>query len=151
MKTREQPYVAMLDRLGRVLTAREDTILVTVGYSFSDQHINEVIFDALDARERLHLFALQFSDPQDEQELVKRALRRRNILVYGPASAVVGGVRGSWRLIEPVDDRTADLLDVPFDSDAGPDAASAPVTGRFRLGDFHWFGRFLDGIAGADG
>jgi hypothetical protein len=147
-ESRKQPYVAMLDRLGRVLTAREDTILVTVGYSFGDQHINDVIFDALETRERLHVFALQHSDPAGEHELLKRAASRRNLLVYGPTSAVVGGVVGSWRLSEAVDDRTAGLLDVPFDSVAAPEADAVAVTGRFRLGDFHWFGRFLDEIAG---
>lgn len=149
-ESRKQPYVAMLDRLGRVLTGREDTLLLTIGYSFGDQHINEVLFDALDARERMHIIALQFSDPPVEHELVKRAARRQNLLVYGPTTATVGGVSGEWHLVEPVDERTAGLLDIPFDSDAEPAVDKAPVTGRFRLGDFYWLGRFLDQIAGTD-
>ncbi len=149
-ESRKQPYVAMLDRLGRVLTAREDTILITVGYSFGDEHINAVLFDALDARDRMHIVSLQFSDPPTDHELVKRAMGRPNLLVYGPAMATVGGVSGDWHLIEPVDDRTAGLLDIPFDSDAEPDPDKAPVTGQFRLGDFYWLGRFLDQITGAD-
>lgn len=149
-ESRKQPYVAMLDRLGRVLTGREDTVLITVGYSFGDQDINAVLFDALDVRERMHIVALQFSDPPVEHDLVKRAERRQNLLVYGPTTATVGGVRGEWHLIEPVDERTAGLLDIPFDSDAEPAVDKAPITGRFRLGDFYWLGRFLDQIAGAD-
>lgn len=147
-ESRKQPYVAMLDRLGRVLTEREDTILFTVGYSFGDQHINGILFDALDARERVHIIALQFSDPPSDHELIKRAERRPNLLVYGPTTAVISGVIGKWRLVEAVDSRMAGLLDGPFDSNAEPKEDSVPLTGRFRLGDFYWFGRFLDDIAG---
>lgn len=146
-ESRKQPYVAMLDRLGRFLTAREDAVLITLGYSFGDQHINEVIFEALDAQPRVHVIALQFSDPSDDDELVRRARRRQNLIIYAPTVAVVGGTKGGWRLVEPVEDRTADLLDIPFDSDAEPDPQVASVTGEFRLGDFAWFARFLDGIA----
>jgi hypothetical protein len=42
------------------------------------------------------------------------------------------------------------LLDVPFDSEFIPDDEPLPLLGRFRLGDFVWFGRFLDQIAGMD-
>jgi hypothetical protein len=149
-ESRKQPYVAMLEHLGRVLGRREETVLLTVGYSFGDQHINGVLFDALDARERMHIISLQFEELADEHELIKRARRRHNLLVYGPDTAVVGGVRSRWRLLEPVDARTADLLDVPFDSDAEPDAGAVSTTGRFRLGDFAWLAEFFETIVGAD-
>lgn len=148
-ESRKQPYVAMLDRLSRVLTSRDDTVLIVIGYSFADQHINEILFDAIDMRERFHIVALQFADPPLDHVLVSRARRRRNVLVYSPSRAIVGGVLGEWRLMEPVDDRTADLLDVPFDSDAEPDPSAAALSGRFRLGDFRWFGGFLDSVAGS--
>lgn len=147
-ESRKQPYVAMLDRLSRFLTQRDDAILFVLGYSFGDEHINEVLFESLEARPRVHVVAMQFVDPADDDELTRRALRRQNLLVYGPTSAIVGGTAGNWRLHEPVDDRTAGLLDVPFDSDAEPDLNVTSLTGQFRLGDFAWFARFLDDIAG---
>ena len=79
----------MLDRLARTLSRRDDTLLIVIGFSFGDQHINEVIFDAL-TPERTHVVALQFEEPPENEDLMKRALRRRNLLVYGPKSAVVG-------------------------------------------------------------
>lgn len=149
-ESRKQPYVAMLDRLHRVLVDREDGILITVGYSFGDEHINSVIFDALDVRERLHVFSLQYVDPAENHELMVRARSQRNLIVYGPRQAVVGGVTGEWRLHEPIDTRLAALMDIPFDSDAAEPGAETPaLSGRFRLGDFLWFGKFLDTIAGA--
>lgn len=149
-ESRKQPYVAMLDRLGRFLSAREDTVLFVLGYSFGDQHINAVLFEALDLQPRVHVVALQFSDPAADGELARRALQHQNLVVYGPSSAIVGGVAGEWRLLEPVDAATAGLMDVPFDSDGIPDPNAASFTGRFRLGDFNFFARFLDDIAGPD-
>lgn len=136
----------MLDRLGRVLSDREDTLLVTIDFSFGDDHLNAVVFDALDGRPRLSVVALQHSDPAPDHELVRRAGRHSNLLVYGPKAAIVGGRIGDWRLQEPVDERTAALLDIPFDSDAKPEKDDVAATGRFRLGDFHWFARFLDSL-----
>ncbi len=141
----------MLDRFSRVLTAREDTLLVTTGFSFSDEHLNAVIFDALETHARLHVVVLQHSEPSEDHELLKRAIRHPNLLLYGPQQATVGGITAPWRLAEPVDERTADLLDIPFDSDAKSDESEIADTGRFRLGDFHWLGRFLDRMTGADG
>ena len=146
-QSRKQPYIAILDRLSRVLTARDDCLLVTVGYSWGDQHVNEVLFDALDTRERMHIVALQHSDPPAASDLHQAALRRANLLVLAPNTGIVGGVLGSWQLSDPVDDRTAELLDVPFDSDAVPERDELAVSGKFRLGKFEWFGRFLDQIA----
>lgn len=149
-ESRKQPFVAMLQRLADVLHRREETVLFVLGYAWGDQHINDVIFDALAARERTHVVALQYEELSDEDEPIKRAGSRHNLVVYGPETAVIGGMRRPWRLLEPVDARTADLLDVPFDSHAQPEDKPA-VSGRLRLGDFARFARFLDEIAVSDG
>jgi hypothetical protein len=150
-ESRKQPYVAILEHLRRVLDRDTETLLITAGYSFGDEHINEVIFDALEVRDRTHVVALQFDELSDEHDLVKTAERRHNVIVYGPKTAVVRGNRAGWRLIEPVSDPTRNLLDIPFDSDAEPDKDKVSLTGRMRLGDFVVLARFLDSIAGNDG
>jgi len=143
-ESRRQPYASMLDRLGKVLSDREDTLVVTIGFGFGDEHLNAVIFDALDARPRLSVIALQHSDPAADHELVRRAGRHPNLTVYSPGQAIVGSRVGGWQLQEPVDEKTAALLDIPFDSDAKPEKDDIAATGRFRLGDFRWLARFLD-------
>ncbi|MBK6958008.1 MAG: SIR2 family protein [Nitrosomonas sp.] len=45
-QSRRLPYLAMLDRLKNFL-ARGQAVLVTCGYSFADEHLNEVIFQGL--------------------------------------------------------------------------------------------------------
>jgi hypothetical protein len=149
-ESRRQPYASMLDRFGRVLGNHEDTLLVTIGFSFGDEHLNTVIFEALDARPRLSVVALQHGDLAPDHRLVRGAERHSNLLVYSPRSAVVGSRVGEWRLQEPVDEKTAALLDIPFDSDAKPVEGETATTGRFRLGNFMCFARFLDTLTHDD-
>lgn len=149
-ESRKQPYLSMLDHLTRILERPAGAVLVVVGYSFGDDHINEIVFDALEAHDRTHVIALQFEDLDEGHELVRRAASRRNLLVYGPTTAVVAGALRPWVLSDPVDDRTAELLDIPFDSDAAPDVDSVATGGRFRLGDFTYFAKFLDSVSGGN-
>jgi hypothetical protein len=145
-ESRKQPYIAILEHLRHVLDRDAETLLITAGYSFGDEHINEVIFDTLEARDRTHLVALQFEEMEDEHDLIRTAKRRHNVIVYGPETAVIRGRRADWRLVEAVDERTSDLLAVPFTPGPDPDSLS----GEFHLGDFVQFARFLDQIGGGD-
>ncbi len=122
---------------------QDDSLLVTSGYSFGDQHINEILFDSLANRARSHVLALQYLDPEPGSDLVAAAERRSNLMVVGPTSGWIGGRRAPWRLLEPVDDSTARFMDLAFDSDAEPDPEKVSLTGRFKLGDFNWLSRFL--------
>lgn len=150
-ESRKQPYVAILEHLRHVLDRDSETLLITAGYSFGDEHINEVIFDALEARDRTHLVALQFEELEEDHDLTKTAKRCHNTIVYGPDTAIVRGRRLGWRLNEEVSDRTKHLLDIPFDSDAEPEEDKVALTGRMRLGDFAVFAHFLDSITGRRG
>jgi hypothetical protein len=149
-ESRKQPYASMLDHLGRLLDHPTGALLVVIGYSFGDQHINEIVFDALDNRDGAHVFAFQFDELPENHPLIARAKALPNLLVFGPDTAVLGGVRRPWRLNEAVEDRTAELLDIPFDSNAAPESEQVASEGRFRLGDFNYFAEFLAALAGSD-
>lgn len=149
-ESRKQPYAAILDHLGRLLDDPTGSLLVVLGYSFGDQHINEIVFDALDVRDRTHVFALQFEELDDQHPLIVRARALPNLLVFGPETAVIGGERCSWRLNEPVTDQTAALIDIAFDSDAAPNPEEVATGGRFSLGDFNRFSAFLASLVGDD-
>ena len=147
-ESRKQPYVALLDHLARFLE-HQDALLVTIGYSFRDQHVNEIVFDALEQPGRGHVYALMYGEPDDSSDLLQRAKRQHRLVVVGPESCVVGTERGSWRLVEPVRDATAEILDIAFDSDAlsPDDEVSVPLTGRMRLGDFQYLSQFLGSLS----
>jgi hypothetical protein len=140
-ESRKQPYLSMLDRLKRVLTSPEDFILVAAGFGFGDQHINEVIFEALGANPRTHVFALSYAEIDDEHPLFEAAQRHSNLIVFGPNCAIVGGRLGTWRRGDTVSGVTARLPAI-----FTPDAADA-AAGSVRLGDFNAFCELLENIS----
>jgi hypothetical protein len=139
-ESRKQPYVAMLDRLRRILTEREEIVLITAGYSFGDQHINEVIIEALEMNSGLHVFALCYEEPAEDSILAVTAREQRKLVVLAPDSAIVGGERGDWTVVDPEGSagRLADVF--ALDEGTGPG-------GKLLLGDFNSFCKLLDVLA----
>jgi len=148
-ESRKQPYTSFMDRLARVLR-REHALLITCGFGFRDDHINELVYGALENNPTANVIAMWFEDLKETDELVKRAQRRSNLTVVGPNGGVLSGTFGEWQLTQPVDRKTHAFLDTAFDSNANPEeSASAAATtedlrGKMRLGDFNWFCRFLN-------
>jgi len=92
-ESRRFPFVVLQDRLRRALSQPE-TIALVSGYSFGDQHLNELIYDAASRRERSEVIAFSYSNiPSD---LAERALETPNLQVIGRTEAIIGGVRGAW-------------------------------------------------------
>ena len=153
-ESRKQPYVAYMDRLSRILNS-EHALLVTCGYSFRDDHINDILYGALDTRNTANIIALQFHELNKNDDVSKAAVKRSNLSVIAPNGGVISGIVGLWQLTQPVDNKTSSFMDIAFDSDALPEkdgspaAVAADLTGRMRLGDFNWFCRFLNAM-GAD-
>lgn len=144
-QSRKLPYIALLDHFTALLSSDSSTLLVSIGFSFGDQHINDIVREALSGPNAPHLIALQHEDPEPESAIGKLALEHSNVIALGPNRAIIGKRYGSWALLDHVTDSTATDLDIVFDSDAVV-GAEPELTGRFRLGDFAWFARFLDGI-----
>jgi hypothetical protein len=147
-ESRKQPFVAYMERLGAVLNS-DHSLLITCGYSFGDEHINAILYEALENCNTANIVALQYADLLETDDLVKAAMRQSNFTVIGPNGGVISGVWGSWQLSEPVDNTTCSFLDSAFDSNALPEDSGSPAAigndlkGKVRLGDFNWFCRFL--------
>lgn len=141
-ESRKQPYSALLDRLTRVLE-RDDAILFVCGYSFSDEHINAIIFDALEAKRRPHVIALQYADPEENSVLADRAARYLNLMALGPRIAHIGGRRGKWRLEEV---RGAPHIAQAFQLDPPGGDEQPGGAGSLLLGDFARFAEFLGSL-----
>jgi SIR2-like domain len=120
-ESRRVPFVAMMDRFRRSLCEAE-TILIVAGYSFGDQHINEMIFDAARRRPRSEIVAFCYSTVPDI--LRSEALAIRNITVFGSTEGVIGGVAAAW---------DAELTEVGISTD-----------NKCVLGDFRNLATFLN-------
>jgi len=140
-ESRKQPYLSMLDRLGRVLKSPQDFILVAAGYSFGDQHINEVVFEALDSNPRTHVVALSYEEIDEKHSLFEPAQRHSNLIVFGPSGAIVGGRQGTWRRGQSSTGVTARVPAI-FTPDSLDESA-----GSVHLGDFNAFCALLENIS----
>jgi hypothetical protein len=143
-ESRQQPYAAFTDRLTRFLE-QDDALLIAAGSSFADEHINNLIFGALENRPRTHVYALQFEELADESILIKRAYQRSNMIVIGPETGIIGGRRAKWAPAEPPSfmDGVFELKAVPAQD--GGEAAEIR-SGLMKIGDFACFCHFLDSM-----
>lgn len=142
--SRKLPFIAYQDRLRRFLMNGE-ALFVLLGYSFSDQHLNDIIFQGLRSNTRLAVCAFMhgvktkgkdaLSLPED---VVGYGTAHRNLSIFGPDRAVIGGVVGAW--CEP--SRKPKAGDEwPFWHD---------IEKRFTLGDFTAMTGFLERFIGFD-
>lgn len=92
--SRRQPFIVYFDRFKNYLLSGELLFLIS-GYSFLDQHINEIIFNCMRQNNRLHVVVFFYSDEEVSrlQSLIAGYL---NISVYGPKKAIIGGVCSDW-------------------------------------------------------
>lgn len=136
-ESRQQPYVAFTDGLTRFLE-QDDALLIVAGFAFADEHINNLIFGALENRPRTHVYALQFEEFGEDSILIRRSYRQSNMIVIGPNSGVIGGRRAKWA---PAD--TPSSMEGVFEL---KDGGGAEKSGVMKVGDFACFCRFLESM-----
>ena len=139
-QSRRMPYLAMLDRL-RSFLARGQAVLVTNGYSFLDQHLNEVILHGLRSNPTAVCFGLLFGPRSNYAEVVEKAKRQPNLSLLAADGAVLGTIDRDWRQ----DELTAHPLHgvSVTKSDALAGSVGPASSCEFALGDFKSFGEFL--------
>ena len=121
--SKKQPFIAYFDRLKNYLLSGE-LLFVFTGYSFSDQHINEIIFNCLRQNNRLTALVFFFQDSEVEN-LHKQTSSYMNLNVFGPTKAIINGNLGEWEY-------TADLK-----PNEKSDSYWNNTDKKFTLGDFN--------------
>lgn len=137
-QSRKMPYLAMLDRLKAFLLA-PSALLFVCGYSFSDEHINDVICRSLETNPTAHVFGCLFGslDYANYELARKCALATPNLSLLGFDKAIIGRNLGAWAS----DDLEA--LALP------PDVLTRSGDGiSLRLGDFAALGALLRSLSG---
>jgi len=139
-QSRKMPYLAMLDRLKAFLLS-PTPVLITCGYSFADEHINEVICSSLGSNPTAHVFGLLHgSIEQPSYELAQNCARSTpNLSLLAKDKAIIGRTPATWRQIEANDaSLTSDALTITEDGTS------------FNLGDFAVLGRLLRSLASTE-
>ena len=115
-ESRRMPFLVLQDRFRRAL-AQPETLTLVAGYSFSDQHLNEMLFDAVERRPRSEIIV--FCHSAIPQVVRERAQRTPNLQAVTTGKAILGGRLATW------ESPTEDLVSSDFWND-----------GKFTLGDF---------------
>ncbi|TYP84661.1 SIR2-like protein [Blastococcus xanthinilyticus] len=94
-QSRRLPYLALLDRL-RGFLRRPSSVIVSCGFSYRDEHINEVIGQALRSNPTASVQALLFGQLEQYSEALALARRTPNLSLLAEDAAVVGTQTGDW-------------------------------------------------------
>ncbi|MEC5193406.1 MULTISPECIES: SIR2 family protein [unclassified Arthrobacter] len=92
-ESRRMPFVVLQDRMRRALNEPETLFLVS-GYSWADDHLNELIFDAVARRPRSEVVAFCYAEIPPT--LGDMALKTPNLQVITQKEAIIGGIRAPW-------------------------------------------------------
>ncbi len=161
-QSRRMPYLAMMDQLRTFF--RDDAVkksrtdkkeedaprLMVCGYSFLDDHLNEVLLDGLRGNRNAHCFALMYSKLSEHPRAVEYAEKQGNLTVLARDGAVIGTRSGLYRLgSSGGDEHLPWLHEEKVETPADPSKSEQQV--RSRLGDFHYFGLFVEQLCGGGG
>jgi SIR2-like domain len=152
-QSRRMPYLAMLDRLKAFFRSGGHTqgfgppVLVICGYSFCDEHLNEVLLDGLSGNRSAQCFVLAYPKLATVREVVALAANRPNLTVIAYDGAVIGTREGSYRNGVAINNGTPEPW-LAVETITHPDTTERTELVRCRLGDFHFFGLFLEQLCG---
>lgn len=95
-QSRRMPYLAMMDRLRHFLR-QPSAFLVTIGYSFADEHLNEVLIQGLRSNPLSACFGLLFNDLNEEAGARQISDRvPANLTFISRNTGVARGSKGPW-------------------------------------------------------
>jgi hypothetical protein len=140
------PYLAMIDRL-RAFLRHATAVIVTCGFSFRDDHLNEVLVQGLRGTTTAIAFGLLYEDLKNYPTATALALERPNLTLLARDGGIIGGEQYTWHEKKPelVPAAAHDWISW---SPVDPKNENSNRKAAFRLGDFAVFGRFLAALAG---
>ncbi|WP_332876290.1 SIR2 family protein [Massilia sp. S19_KUP03_FR1] len=136
--SRRQPFLVYFDRLRNYLLSGE-LLFIFTGYSFLDQHINEIIFNCLRQNNRLSIIVFFYADYEVER-LHQIASGYLNLTAFGPTKAIVNGVLGKLNFVE-ANLKLKENTNTYWDNE----------NGKMLLGDFNHLVNFLVENSGRSG
>lgn len=143
-ESRKMPYFAMIDRLRALF--KNQCVLVTCGYSFQDQHINQTLMEGIKSNPNSNIFALLHGNLGSYPHAIKLSSTHPNLSLLALDEAVIGTNRASW--IERKEEDTRAIPNtVEWIGQVGTEKQS-DMRAQFKLGDFVNFGEFLKEMIG---
>lgn len=140
-QSRRMPYLAMCDRL-KAFFRETNPVIILCGYSFADEHLNELLLDGLRGNRSAHCFALLYSKLENHEQAVRCAEKLSNLSLLAWDGAVVATRTGSYKDLETAFATSGSGIA----KEKGPPDAEGKDTHKARchLGDFHHLCLFLE-------
>jgi len=138
------PYLAMMDRLRKFLHT-PSSVLIIVGYSFNDQHLNDLIRQGLQGTSSSAAFALLYDALGQYPTGEALSIERSNLSLIAKDGAIFGTKKHSWVRVTEIPDSNLPEGTIRWTRGNGE---THPWCSTFHLGDFSYFGKFLQQISG---
>lgn len=145
-ESRRMPYLAMIDRL-RAFLKKSSSALVLCGYSFRDDHLNEVIVQGLQGTQTAIAFALLYGELSEYAKAKDLARQRPNLSLLAKDGGVIGGQEVKWPEIDAQPVASNGAIGITWPPIDPADDGGKRAT-HVTLGDFFEFGKFLRELVG---
>ena len=109
-ESRRMPYLVMFDQLRDFLKSVSATLIV-LGYSFGDEHVNDLLVQGLRGNPSAKIFGLQHSQLACYPYAYDIAKEYPNLSLLASDGAVAAGRRAMWQPLADGKARTCDLGD----------------------------------------
>jgi len=149
-QSRKMPYLAMLDRLKDFIMSPSSALFI-VGYSFSDDHINDIILQSLRSNPTAIIYAFIFGELEQAkyEKAIRCAKSTNNLSLIAFDKAIIGRKVGNWTLKdhEKVNDIPSEIVKFKKETVDVAGKSTDIYTYELQLGDFKLFGNFLKEIS----
>lgn len=154
-QSRKMPYLALIDQLSKFIR-QKSSLLIISGYSFSDDHLNDTIINALRANPSAMVLGLMFdtflfeNDKKERNERYPKAYKlaegRHNLNIWTDDKAIIGTNFGEWKKTKDTDDKKI----LNFIEQIKSKTLSDTVEIQVKMGNFSVFTNFLKTLIGSE-
>jgi hypothetical protein len=149
-QSRKMPYLAMLDRLKDFIMSPSSALFI-VGYSFSDDHINDIILQSLRSNPTAIIYSFIFGELEQAkyEKAIRCAKSTNNLSLIAFDKGIIGRKIGKWTLkdIDKVNEIPSEIVKHTKKTIDVAGVATEVDNFELQLGDFKLFGNFLKEIS----
>lgn len=149
-QSRKMPYLAMLDRLKDFIMSPSSALFI-VGYSFSDDHINDIILQSLRSNPTAIIYSFIYGELEQAkyEKAIRCAKSTNNLSLIAFDKAIIGRKLGTWMLKdhEKVNEIPSEIVKFKKETIDVAGVATEKYDYQLQLGDFKLFGNFLKEIS----
>lgn len=149
-QSRKMPYLAMLDRLKNFIMSPSSALFI-VGYSFSDDHINDIILQSLRSNPTAIIFSFLFGKLEQTkyEKAIHCAKSTSNLSLMAFDKGIIGRKIGEWTLkdVQKINELPSKIVKYTKKTIAIDGRDKEVDSFELLLGDFNIFGNFMKEIS----